>query len=96
MRMLECDDLPLGLVLLEYFSVDGSQYPPCCWYGTVSSPLCVVSQHSRVDEAAEVQLLRPELRHDRLGNFSNPLQQYEVMLAWFLLCSSTKDFWSLP
>lgn len=27
-------------------------------------PLCVISQHSRVDEAAEIQFLRPELRHD--------------------------------
>ncbi len=45
-------------------------------------PLCVISQHSHVDEAAKVQFLRPELRHDELAIVR--ILRSSIMPSWFL------------
>ena len=57
--------LPFCLVLREYFSASG-QYPSDHVAINQNLPLRVISQHSDIDEAAEIQLLRPEMRHDGL------------------------------
>ena len=46
-------------------------------------PLCVISQHSHVDEAAKVQFLGPELRHDELA-IARILRSSIIMPSWFL------------
>ena len=54
--------VPLGLELLEDFPVELSA---AIQYGRPAQiiPLCVVPDGSDVDVAAEIQLLRPKLRH---------------------------------
>lgn len=51
------------------------------WY---NPPLCVISQHSDVDEAAEIQLLRPELRHD--GSVITPIPWSSILSTNTLEC----------
>ena len=45
-------------------------------------PLCVISQHSHIDEAAEVHFLGPKLRHDELAIAQ--ILRSRIMTTWFL------------